>query len=393
MSLGRHPSRTALFWSPVKTETPGWRDRFWAWRDRLLADRRFHRLAATLPITRPIANRRARELFDLCAGFVYAQTLYACIQLDVFEILAERPHTAAELAPRLGLTPAATCRLLDAACALGLTARRGQERYGLGELGAALRGNPGIAAMIRHHAMLYDDLRDPVALLRGEGAPGALARYWGYGQDSDARAFDDQQVAGYSQLMAVSLGMLADDILDAYPFGRHRSLLDVGGGEGAFVEAVAGRHPNLTLHLFDLPAVAARAELRLAAAGAGDRVRVHGGDFVCDSLPDGADVVTLVRIVHDHDDVKVLALLGNIRRALAPGGTLVIAEPMAGTAGAGGMAEAYFGFYLLAMGSGRARTPQEIRQLLQRSGFDAVREWRTRRPILTRLMTATVSGS
>ena len=41
------------------------------------------------PLTRPIARRRARELFDLCAGFVYSQVLLACVRLRLFEILAE----------------------------------------------------------------------------------------------------------------------------------------------------------------------------------------------------------------------------------------------------------------------------------------------------------------
>ena len=53
-------------------------------------------------------------------------------------------------------------------------------RYGLGPLGAPLVGNPAVAAMVEHHAVLYADLRDPVALLRGEGDAPALSRYWAY---------------------------------------------------------------------------------------------------------------------------------------------------------------------------------------------------------------------
>jgi demethylspheroidene O-methyltransferase len=67
-----------------------------------------------------------------------------------------------------------------------------------------------------------------------------------------------------------------------------------------------------------------------------------------------------VRVVHDHDDERVLALLRAVRAALPPGGTLLLAEPMAGTPGAQAMGDAYFGFYLLAMGSGRPRTPQRL---------------------------------
>lgn len=41
-------------------------------------------------------------------------------------------------------------------------------------------GNPGIAAMVQHHAMAYADLKDPVALLRGELPQRALQDYWAY---------------------------------------------------------------------------------------------------------------------------------------------------------------------------------------------------------------------
>ena len=54
-----------------------WKDRIHASLDGLLASPRFRRWAAAFPLTRPIARRRARELFDLCAGFVYSQVLLA----------------------------------------------------------------------------------------------------------------------------------------------------------------------------------------------------------------------------------------------------------------------------------------------------------------------------
>ena len=113
--------------------------------------------------------------------------------------------------------------------------------------------------------------------------------------------------------------------------------------------------------LFDLPAVADRARTRFAAAGLSHRAEAIGGDFLSQSLPDGADIVSLVRVIHDHDDAAALALLRNVRRALPRDGTLLIAEPMADTAGAEAVGNAYFGFYLLAMGSGRPRTAGRAR--------------------------------
>lgn len=365
-------------------------DRLAGWRNRLVASPRFQRFAASFPLTKPIAQRQSQALFDLCAGFVYAQVLQACVQLDLFRILEAGPRSVAELAPRLAMTESATERLLGAAAALDLVERRSGGRYGLAMLGAALLGNPGVGAMIAHHRLLYDDLADPLALLRGESRPTALSGYWGYATADQPAAAPPAEVAAYSALMAQSQHLVADDILAAYDFAQHRRILDVGGGEGAFLIRVAAQAKAPALTLFDLPAVAVRAQVRFEAEGLGPRAATFGGDMHRDALPGGADLVTLVRVLHDHDDAAVRALLARIRACLPPGGTLLIAEPMAGSADTRRMAEAYFAFYLLAMGSGRARSPEELTAFLREAGFTEIRTLRTRRPLLTGGMTARV---
>ena len=356
-------------------------DRLYAIRDRLLESPVFKRFSATFPLTRPIARKQARALFDLCAGFVYSQVLAACVELDLFRRLRGEPKSLDELARDVNIPAERLVRLLDAAVSLRLLSQRSGNRYGLGMLGAALAGDAGIAAMIQHHAMLYRDLQDPVALLRNEGR-GELAGFWGYAGAHDSGALSDDAVAPYSELMARSQSFIAEDVLDAYPFDRHRCVMDVGGGEGVFVAVAAVRHPDLTFKLFDLPAVARRAEGRIAASGLGARVAVHGGSFRDRALPRGADLISLVRVLHDHDDDVAMSLLRAVHEALPPGGRLLIAEPMAGVSGAEPVGGAYFGFYLLAMGSGRARTVAEITSLLAGAGFGAPKRLRTRQPMI-----------
>ncbi len=361
-------------------------ERLYGWRDRLLASAAFHRWAARFPLTRPVAQRQAQALFDLCAGAVYAQVLVACVQLRLFEFLAEGSRSAAEVAERCGLPPDSAERLLGAATALKLVQRRGSDRFGLGLLGAASLGNPGIAAMVAHGAVLYGDLADPVALLRRGRGGTSLAAFWPYaGGDSSP---EPDAVEPYTRLMAASQPLVAEQILDGYPFGRHRSLLDVGGGDGTFLAAVARRAPDLRLVLFDLPAVAALARSRFARDGLGGRATTVGGSFLEDPLPPGSDVATLIRVIHDHDDEAASAILRAVHAALPPGGILVVAEPMGGSAGSERMGDAYFAIYLTAMGTGRVRTPAQLEALLRGAGFAAIRSVRTSIPLMTGIMTA-----
>ena len=367
-----HPAPRAFPWHPVS-----------ALRDRLVSRPGFRAWAARFPFTRPVARARARALFDLCAGFIYSQILLACVQLDVFDRLAAGPCSAAALAPEL--PPEAAERLLAAAAALGLVERRGAA-WGLGPLGAAMVDNPAVAAMVRHHGALYADLADPVALL--QAGKGMLAEYWAYARAPAPAGLASGQVAAYTALMAASQPLVAAEILDAYDVRRHRVLLDVAGGDGRFLVAAAARNPALQLVLFDLPAVAGCAGARFEAERLGARARAVGGDLFRNPLPSGADLVSLVRVVHDHDDVGATAILRAVRAAMAPGATLLLAEPMAGVRGAEAVGDAYFGMYLLAMGSGRARSAATLCAMLRAAGFRSARPRRTATPLQTGLIVA-----
>jgi demethylspheroidene O-methyltransferase len=370
-----------------------WRDRFRDWREGLTASPGFRRWAACFPLTRPVARRRARALFDLCAGFVYSQTLLACVRLGLFEILRDGPLDQSALARRLDLPEDGALTLLRAAAALDLLMRRDDGRWALGPLGAAMIGNPGIAAMVEHHALLYADLADPVALLRRPRGGNALSGYWAYAGAPAPGSLGAEQIGDYTALMAASQPMVAEEVIGAYDFRRHRCLLDVGGGSGAFLASVAASAPDLRLMLFDLPPVAEEGRARFARLRLDGRATTHGGDFTADALPDGADIVSLVRVLHDHDDDVVMALLRRVRAALPPTGRLLIAEPMSGTRGAEPAGDAYFGLYLLAMGRGRPREPAELRAMLAAAGFARSRALPTHTPLLARVLVADVSNA
>lgn len=358
------------------------------WRNRVIASPRFQRWSARFPLTRRVARRKAAEVFDIAAGFVYSQVLWACVELDLFETLRAGAMPAADLARICRLPGGAMLRLLRAADSLGLLERRGDEHYALGERGAAVLGNPGITAMIAHNQLLYRDLAQPLPLLRGEVEAG-LATFWPY------READSREARRYSELMSASQSMVTEDILDAFPMGEVRHLWDIAGGDGTFAAAALQRWPHLRATVLDLEPVAGLAQQRFLEAGLAARGRGVAGNMFDAPLAGSAesdfgppDLVSLVRVVHDHDDRPVAALLAKLREAMAPGGTVLLAEPMAESPGAEPMGHAYFGLYLFAMGSGRPRTARELKDMLGQAGFSNCRELRSYRPLMVRVLAA-----
>ena len=364
---------------------PEWRRRWTAWRNATIASPRFQAWAARLPLFRTVARRRAAQAFDLLAGFCYSQILQAADAAGLLDRLAEGPADLAAVQQTTGLPEPAALRLVRAAAAIDLAEEIAPGWWMLGQQGAALQANPGALAMVRHHALLYADLAEPLELFRrNREEPTALSRFWHYTSETEADCADR-----YSTLMAQSQAMVARETLAAYPFARHRRVLDLGGGHGVFIRALAGACPDLELGVFDLPPVIAGTVDRIAGSPAATRVSLHPGDFFRTPLPQGYDCITLVRILHDHDDGPVQALLDSAWAALPAGGRLVIAEPMAGTPGATAMGDGYFGLYLWAMNSGRPRTATEYGTMLESAGFSHWRRATTNLPAIASVVVST----
>lgn len=366
-----------------------------AWQARLerwYAHPDLYRWSLGNPFTRWLTQRRTRKLFNLMAGFVHSQVLLGCVRLDLFRTLHQAPAHLDELARRSGLAPAVLQRLLLSAVALGLLEHRSQGRFGLGPLGVPLAQHEGIAQMIEHNHLLYQDMQDPVQFLNNAWS-GGMAEYWPYAHEKPAVAMPASEVdkfTRYSQLMAASQGFVVQEILSSYFFDEHRYVLDVGAGKGRFVSELAAHAPHLNFKMFDLPPVLALAREGLQAKGLTDRVALHPGSFLDDPLPEGADLITLVRVAHDHPDAVVRQILQKAYAALPLGGVLLLAEPMAQPEEEAGQAsasvDAYFHFYLLAMGAGRLRTPQELQNMMQEAGFTHVERVPNAMPIHARIL-------
>ena len=358
------------------------------WRNRLAGDPGFQAWAARMPFARRVARREGERLFDLVAGFVHTGILRALVEFDLLRLLRDAPLTAGAAARRVGVPVDRMEVLLRGACALGR-----MERVGAGwqtsRLGAAVLGVPGLVQMIRHHDVLARDLAD-ARFWRGD-AETELARFWPYVFGAGA-AEDPGTAATYSDLMAETQGMVAADVLAAVDLKGVAHLMDVGGGTGAFAAAAAMAWPDLRVTLVDLPAVVPGAAARLAARGVAGRVSVHGASFRDDPLPGGADAISLVRVLYDHAEATVEALLRKVFDTLPPRGRVIVAEPMSGGADPERAGDAYFGVYCMAMGTGTVRSQARVAEMLRAAGFEGVRTPSARRPFVASVVVARKPG-
>jgi SAM-dependent methyltransferase len=132
-----------------------------------------------------------------------------------------------------------------------------------------------------------------------------------------AAIFNDAMTAGSTHT--------AKGVPIAYDFSSCKTVVDAGGGHGALLNAILQANPGVRGVLFDLPHVADGARKSIADSGLSDRCQIVAGDFF-QSVPAGADAYILKSVIHDWDDAKSVEILKNCRRAMAPGGKVLLVE-------------------------------------------------------------------
>ncbi|MDG2474522.1 MAG: methyltransferase [Paracoccaceae bacterium] len=358
------------------------------WRNGLVGSHRFQKWAGNTPVVRAIARKDGEKIYDLMAGFVYSQTLLAMVELDIFNHLKGRSLTAVALSQKVGVPEKNMIILCQSATAINLLERLNFGQYALSRLGASVLGVPGLIDMIRHHRLFYEDLIDPVSLLKNK-VDTHMSKYWPYVLNKTSQKPLKPEVAEiYSDLMRSSQKLVAEETLRLISFSRTKHLLDIGGGTGAFIEEVSKVTSGISFCLFDLPQVVDKARKLTLRKENANNFDVYGGSFVTDKIPKGFDTITLIRVLYDHDDHIVTMLLKKIYDSLPKNGQIIISEPMSGGKFPTRSGDSYFGFYTMAMTTGRPRSAEIHEFFLRKAGFQNIKKHKGTREFITQVITA-----
>jgi len=252
------------------------------------------------------------ELRRLAGGYRASQAIYAMVALGVPDTLAAGPASVEQVAASVAADPAAMSRLLRALGDLGILSREDDGRYRLTDASTSLRADDpdGLRAMILGWSAL------PV----GYAAFGALhhaVRTGGnafehvYGQRFHDYLDHDSEAAQAYEAATESTVTAFDDAIRVGGFGRFPTVVDVGGGQGTFLEALLRQYPSARGVLLEVPRVAADARDRLRGRPEGIRIDIVAGDMFA-SIPPGGDAyvfLTVLRCFNDDECRQILARL------------------------------------------------------------------------------------
>lgn len=308
--------------------------------------------------------------------------MFAAVSLGIFDLLAQKPQNATELAERIGAHEGALERLLDACAALGLLRKHNgcYSNQPLADAYLRLESEHTLSGYI-----LYSDRVLYLLWSRLEDAVREGTHRWRQQFDCDGPIFDhlfqsEQSMRTFIRGMH-GFGVLSSPrVVSAFDLSSFRRMVDIGGATGHLVIAACERYPMLRGIVFDLPRVAQVAREHVAASPASDRIEVIAGDFFSDRLPEG-DLYALGRILHDWSDDKIRTLLRLIFERMPSGGGLLIAEKLLDEDGAGPLSANLQSLNMLVCTEGRERSLGEYTELLRDAGFGAIEGRRTGAPL------------
>jgi len=319
----------------------------------------------------------ARQMYQLITRALLVQAIPVVVRLGIPDLLASGARTAEELAETTGAQPAALHRLLWALTGLDVVTADG-DRFGLTSLGRSLCSGPRSAA-------------ESVTFFGGTTVWSA----WGALGDAvlDGRAaFRHVHGMGFFEYMsehpdemAVFQGVMTSQsrlqtaaVLAAYDFSSAHTIVDVGGGHGALLAELLAVNPTARGVLFDRSDVVAHSAPVLASVAS--RCDVVAGNFF-EAVPPGGDTYVLKLVLHDWDDERAALILDSVRRAIIPGGRLVIMEALMPPGNEYHHAKFLDRTMLVPSDGGRERTEGEFRTLLADAGFTLSRVVPTAAPI------------
>lgn len=313
----------------------------------------------------------ADRAYELVNGFRAAQLVRAAVELRLPDLVAAGPRTSEELAVETGIEGDRLRRALRGLASLGVLEEGADGRFGNTQVGELFcEGAPGLA---RPLAMMllpdgYRAWEHFLETLRSGRTGHTIA--FGLGRWESLER-DPEQAAHFNKAMVAQTEQVSGFVASNLDVKRASSIVDVGGGSGALTAGVLLAHPALRGVICDLPAGLRGAAEYLARRGVLDRCTLIEADFF-KSVPDGGDVYLLKQIIHDWDDEHAALILASCRKAMAPGGRIVLVErvlPPRVTDDPTHLSLAMLDLQIMVELGGQERTMEEYRALLEGAGF------------------------
>lgn len=313
-----------------------------------------------------------QRIMQFAWGFGAPLVIDAAIRNRVFDVLDSGPKTLAELAAATGASTRGLRAILDALVGLELLTRQA-DRYAITPESSTflVSTKPSFhGGLIKHLNRQILESWKNLADIVATGKPATQVN-----DQKPGAEFFREFVEDLLPMNFPAAKTLADHLAQAGDANRSMKVIDLAAGSGVWGIAIAKRFPQAHITAIDWPTVAEITQDVAKRHGVGDRLSTLPGDLLEVDFGKGFQVATLGHILHSEGEARSRKLLAKVFDALAPGGTIAIAEFMPNDDRTGPPIPLLFGVNMLVhTHEGDVFTFPQISGWLREAGFKDARK-------------------
>lgn len=313
----------------------------------------------------PLEN--AEQISDIAFAFMGSKALFSALHVGLFTQLADDGLTIDQVAEKTDLDKDRATTLLTALTSLGLVVREGGTYRNSPAAEAFLvngrKYDFGDYLRLQIDKQMYPFLTQLGDALTGDLDPEQVSSYADWFSDpEEARLYSESQHAG-SLGPGRSLARMID-------LSGARTLLDVGGGTGAFSISLCRSYPELNSTVLDFPNVVKIGRDFVEAAGLSERISFTAGNALESDWPRDRDVVLMSYLFSGVPGDTIPGLVRKAMETLTPGGRFIVHDFMVDDSRTGPKLAALWQLQHVAFNpEAKSITSGWVRALMEAAGF------------------------
>jgi 16S rRNA G966 N2-methylase RsmD len=298
---------------------------------------------------------------EVASSFQKSRILLSGFELDIFTNIDESGTSGRQIAGKLKLDEHACERLMNALVSLGFLKKQNHLFFNTTESFAFLsKKSPEYLGGLMHSNHLWNTWSNLTKVVK----TGVSAN------PSEINERGEEWLFSFISAMHDRAKKQAPQQLANIDLQEVKSILDIGGGSGAFSMEFVSRKPGTEATVFDLPKVVPITKKFLEKEGFSDKIRTYAGDYTKDALPEGFDMVFLSAIIHSNSLEVNQHLIRKCFGTLNRNGKIIIQDWIMNNDRTQPTSGAVFAINMLVgTEAGDCFTEQEVTEMLDSAGF------------------------
>jgi len=255
-----------------------------------------------------------QELREIVYNFRESRIILTALELELFTVIGNSSKTSADVSKIISSNARATDRLMNVLCNMNLL-KKENGKFSNTEFSSSylVKNSPDYISNLMHASNLWDSWSNLTEIING-------------GKTIGRDAGKNEWRENFIEAMHYRASREAPKDLSNLDLTGVKSVLDLGGGSGAYAMQFIKQKKDIKATVFDLPDVIPLTLKYISANGFEGKINTIKGNYLYDGIGSGYDLIFLSAIIHSNSFEDNKSLINKCAKALNDKGQIVIQD-------------------------------------------------------------------